>query len=136
MSVGEFYTFTVWELKTGHKGQELEDLTRVGIIPQYGRIEGVRRIMLFRIDEGQDVGKYVAVTVYESRDAYNKWFTSNGREIQEWQNALRPVLERWVESANQSSVQRSTLMIDHEFPRADEPPPPPPPSSGMPRIIF
>ena len=135
MAKGEYYTFNLWELRAGYQGRELEELTRLGIIPQYGLVEGVREIKLFRIDEGNDAGKYLAVTVYESREAYNRWFTStNTREFQTWQFNLRPTLARWVEVGGQVSSYRATLQLDHSY-RAEEDLPPLPPITG-PNIVF
>jgi len=137
MAVGEFVIFIVWELRPGHQGRELEELTRLGIIPNYARVEGVKEIKLFRIEEGDDTGKYMAVTVYESREAFNKWFTSTGREMQEWQNATRPTIERWVDIAGQMRQHRASILVDHKYADKDEPSPPPPstPSTG-PRFVF
>ncbi len=136
MAVGEFYTYIIWELRPGYQGRELEELVRLGIVPNYATVDGVREIKLFRIDEGEDAGKYMAVTVYESREAFNKWFTSTGREIQAWQNSLRPTLERWVEVAAQVRQHRGTLLVDHKYAeRNDDSPPPPPPANG-PRFVF
>ncbi len=132
MATGEFYTYNVWELRPGHQGRELEDLSRIGIIPAYAKIKGVREIKLFRIEEGDGAGRYLAVTVYESREAYNKWFTSNSFEFQQWQSALRAPLERWVEVAGQTGSYRATLVLDHQY-ESNEPPPPP--STG-PTIVF
>ncbi|HEX2910118.1 MAG TPA: antibiotic biosynthesis monooxygenase [Chloroflexia bacterium] len=134
MAVGEFYTYSIWELRPGHQGRELEELTRLGIVPQYGRVEGVKSVKLFRIDEGEDAGKYISVTVYESREAFNKWFTSTGREIQAWEAAIRPTTERWIDVAGQTRVHRASLLLDHEYEQPDAPQPPP--SSSGPRIVF
>ena len=136
MAVGEFYTYNVWELRTGYNGRELEEITRVGIIPQYGRIEGVKEVKLFRIDEGDDAGKYIAVTVYESREVYNRWFTTNSREFQVWQANLSAVLERWMVVSDRSAAYRATLVVDHAYgPKGDEPPPPPV-NPNRPTVIF
>ncbi len=134
MAIGEFYTYTVWELRPGHQGRELEELTRLGVIPQYNLVQGVVEIKLFRIEEGDDAGKYLAVTVYENRDAFNRWFTSNGRDFAAWNNNMRPTLERWVDAAGQTRVHRATLLLDHQYqkPTQEEPPP----TSGAARIVF
>ena len=136
MAVGEFVTFIVWELRPGHQGRELEELTRLGIIPNYTRVEGVKEIKLFRIEEGDDAGKYMAVTVYESREAFNKWFTSTGREMQEWQNATRPTIERWVDIAGQIRQHRASVLVDHKSVDKDRDEPPPPPPGNGPRFVF
>ncbi len=135
MAAGEFYTYNLWELRQGYQGRELEDLSRMGIIPQYARIEGVKEVKLFRIDEGDDAGKMLAVTVYESRDAYNRWFTSNSREFQMWQANLSSIMERWQVVADRTSTYRATLVLDHSYaPKGEEPPPPSNPN--RPSLIF
>ena len=113
--VGEFWTFNWWDLRTGSQGRELEELTRLGIIPEYGRVKGVRAIKLFRVEEGDNVNRFLAVTIYESRDAFNAWFTSNSRDYNLWELSLRPTLEKWSATANLAGVQRLVELLDYRF---------------------
>jgi heme-degrading monooxygenase HmoA len=112
---GEFWTFNFWELRTGHQGRELEELTRLGIIPEYGKVNGVRAIKLFRVEEGDGVGRFLAVTIYESRDAFNAWFTSNSVDYAIWERSLRPTLEKWSAIANLTSVHRLVELLDFRY---------------------
>ena len=136
MAAGEFYTYNIWELRAGHQGRELEELTQMGIIPQYGRVEGVRGVKLYRIDEGDNVGRYLAVTIYESREAYNRWFTSNSREFNIWAANVGVVNDRWTLVADRTSSFRATLMLDHVYESKDSDEPPPPANPSRPQLFF
>lgn len=113
--MGEFWTFNFWELRTGHQGRELEELTRLGIIPEYGKVKGVKAIKLFRVEEGDGVGRFLAVTIYENRDAFNAWFTSNSVDFAIWERSLRPTLEKWSSIANLTSVSRLVELLDFRY---------------------
>lgn len=119
MAVGEFWTFNFWELRSGFQGRELEELTRLGIIPEYGRVKGVRAVKLFRVEEGDNVGRFLAVTIYESREAFNAWFTSNSLDYQIWEQSLRPTLEKWSAAANLTAVHRLVELLDFRFENKD-----------------
>ena len=120
MARGEFYTMNIWEIRPGFQGRELEDLTERGIVPQYGKVPGVLAVKLFRIDEGDDTGKYMAMTVYESREAYNRWWTQEARTIQAWQDPYKTVTDRWFERAMSSRTYRATLVVDQEFQQPED----------------
>ncbi|MBN9388712.1 MAG: hypothetical protein J0I20_11715 [Chloroflexi bacterium] len=113
--MGEFWTFNFWELRTGHQGRELEELTRLGIIPEYGKVKGVKAIKLFRVEEGDGVGRFLAVTIYENREAFNAWFTSNSVDFAIWERSLRPTLEKWSSIANLTSVSRLVELLDFRY---------------------
>jgi len=110
----------IWEIRPGFQGRELEDLTERGIVPQYDKVPGVLAVKLFRIDEGDDTGKYMAMTVYESREAYNRWWTQDARTIQAWQDPYKTVTDRWFERAMSSHTYRATLVVDQEFQQPED----------------
>lgn len=137
MAKGEFWTINIWEVRPGYQGRELEDLTERGIVPQYGKVPGVKSVKLFRIDEGEDAGKYMAVTVYESREAYNRWWTQDPRIIQDWQIPYNDVTNQWFNRTLKVRDHRATLVVDNEFkPEDPHNQTPPKPNNGPIRQIF
>ncbi len=116
MAEGQYFTIVIWEVRSGFQGRELEELTRSGIIPQYSQVPGLLSVKLFRIEEGDDVSKYMAVTIYESRDAYNNWWARSEQKLLEWQQRYKGVLERWVDIATPIRKHNMTLLVDAEFP--------------------
>ncbi len=137
MPSGEFWTMNVWQMRAGQRGNILEELTKYGIIPQYGKIPGVLSVKLMRIAEGDgagvDIEQYIAITVYESREAYNRWYTSESRERLEIDQRLHGTMDNWLKAATQVRVHRTVVMVDEEFNReASEAPKPPPRPGGNP----
>jgi heme-degrading monooxygenase HmoA len=129
MATGEFWTMNTWQMRAGQRGSALEEMTRNGIIPQYGKVPGVKAVKLMRILEGEgagsDIEQYIAITIYESREAYNKWWTSESRELVDMSQRLQGTMDNWLKTASQVRVQRGVLTVDEEYGK-DEPPPPPP----------
>lgn len=117
MAVGEFYTFKTWRPRQGSQGHPLEDLTKNGIVPQYGQVPGVRSVKLFKVTEGDDNGQYIAVTVWESRKAYlNFWKQSDSPKFVEWQDKYKDVLDNWLDMAYRTGDNGADLIIDQVFP--------------------
>ena len=116
MAEGQFFTIVIWEIRAGYQGAELEELTRTGIIPHYSQIPGIVSIKLFKIVESEDVNKYMALTIYESREAYNNWWNKSDIELLEWQKKNKVVLDRWVDVATPIRKHNMILMVDAEFP--------------------
>ena len=135
MATGEFYTMTIWEVRPGFQGRELEYLTEQGIVPQYGKVPGVKAVQLFRIDEGEDINKYIAVVIYESREAYNRWWTQDSNAIQSWQAPYTAVSDRWLSQTFKRRDHRATLVVEQEFERPEDKNTPKP-QSGQIRQIF
>ncbi len=138
MSTGEFWTLNVWQMRSGQRGSVLEELTRNGIIPQYGKVPGVLSVKLMRIQEGDGAGsdteQYIALTVYESREAYNRWWTSESRERVDMGQQLQGTMDRWFQVASQVRIHRAEVLVDKEY---DQPEPPTPPlRSGTTGPIF
>jgi hypothetical protein len=116
MAEGHYYTIVIWEVRAVARGQDLEDLTRNGIIPQYGKVPGLLSVKLFKIVEGDDSNKYVALTIYESREAYNNWWARGGQVFLNWQQQNKAVLERWVDVGSPVRKHNMGLLIDADFP--------------------
>ena len=140
MATGEYWTMNIWQMRAGQRGDVLEELTRRGIIPQYGKVPGVLSVKLMRIVEGDGVGsdieQYIALTIYESREAYNKWWTSESRERIEMSQRLQGTMDQWFKAATQIRVHRAVVTVDEEFKREDDLPPLPPLQSGGTGPIF
>ncbi len=116
MAEGQFYTLNIWEIRGGQRGNELEELTKNGIIPQYGQVPGVISVKLFKIEENDDSNKYVALTIYESREAYQKWWANSEQKLLAWQQKYKTILERWVDVASPIRKHGMTLLVDAVFP--------------------
>ncbi|MEI7555949.1 antibiotic biosynthesis monooxygenase [Candidatus Chlorohelix sp.] len=116
MAEGHFYTIVIWEVRAGARASDLEELTRNGILPQYKEVPGVLSVKLFRIQEGEDVNKFMAMTIYESREAYNNWWAKGGQALLAWQQQNKAVVEKWVDTATPARRHNMTLLIDAEFP--------------------
>jgi len=125
MSVGEYWTMNIWQLRAGQRGNVLEELTKKGIIPQYGKVPGVLSVKLMRIMEGEGAGadseQYIALTIYESREAYNKWWISASRERIEMGQGLQGTLDNWLRAAAQIRVHRAQVVVDEEYQRKEPP---------------
>lgn len=113
---GQYWTIVVWEVRAGARGQDLEELTKSGFIQQYSQVPGLLSLKLFKIMESDDVNKYMAVTVYESRDAYNNWWTKGGQAFLAWQQQNKAVLERWLDVSTPTRRHNMSLLVDAVFP--------------------
>ncbi|MEI6043429.1 MAG: hypothetical protein WCS37_03450 [Chloroflexota bacterium] len=137
MATGEYWTMNFWQMRSGQRGSVLEELTRNGIIPQYGKVPGVLSVKLLRIVEGDGVGtdidQYIALTLYESREAYNRWWTSESRQRIEMGQRLQGTMDTWLKVATQVRVHRSIVTVDEEFKQEEvsELPPPKPGNSPI-----
>jgi heme-degrading monooxygenase HmoA len=135
MATGEFWTMIIWQMRAGQRGNVLEELTKNGIVPQYGKVPGVLSVKLLRIVEGDGVGidtdQYIALTVYESREAYNRWWTTESRERIEMGQKLQGTMDNWLKAASQIRLHRSIVTVDEDFEQPEAPQSPPPrPGSG------
>lgn len=135
MAIGEFWTMNIWQMRAGQRNNVLEELTKNGIIPQYGKVPGVLAVKLLRIAEGDgagtDIEQFIALTIYESREAYNRWWTSETRERVEFSQKIQPVMDNWLKAASQVRIHRAVVTADEEFTQPEEPPPPPRPGGGI-----
>lgn len=89
--MAEYVTVRRWSLKEGVPERELMELVRDGIIPAYKEQRGCMELELLRVVEPPS---YLAISRWESRDAYNHWA---GDEGQPWRERHRATLERWIE---------------------------------------
>src|SRR5436190_1030300 len=118
MAIGEFWTMNIWQMRAGQRNNVLEELTKNGIIPQYGKVPGVLAVKLLRIAEGDgagtDIEQFIALTIYESREAYNRWWTSETRERVEFSQKIQPVMDNWLKAASQVRIHRAVVTADEE----------------------
>jgi quinol monooxygenase YgiN len=87
----EYITLRRWMLKEGAEEAPLLALIRDEIVPAYKRQPGCRLLELVRLTPERT---YLAVTVWESRAAFDAWAGEGG---QTWRDAYRLSLERWLE---------------------------------------
>jgi heme-degrading monooxygenase HmoA len=117
MALGEFHTINTWQMRAGSQGHRLEDLTKMGIIPQYGQVPGVKAVKLFKVVEGDDSGQYMAITIWESRQAYlNWWNNSASPKFVEWQDKYKDVLDNWLDMSYRTHSNSAELILEQDFP--------------------
>ncbi len=87
----EYVTMRRWSLKEGADEAALIALIRDGIVPAYERQPACKRLALLRT---ADPVSYLALTYWEDRAAFDTWAGEGG---QQWRDAYRLTLERWLE---------------------------------------
>jgi hypothetical protein len=87
----------LWQLRSGSKARELEELAASGILEMLRWIPGFQGLSLVRLD-GEPVGRYLMITNFVDREAYQRW-----RQIEEegpdyWER-FASILMHWEQMA-------------------------------------
>jgi len=86
-----YVTVRRWALRPGRSQEELLQFVATDLVPTWKRIPGCLSLNLLAV---RDSDAYLAVTYWESREAFDTWSGSGG---QQWRDAHREVLSRWLE---------------------------------------
>lgn len=102
----DYVTIRRWALKHDHDEQELLSFVNDQLAPAWRKIPGCLSLNLLRV-RGEP--SYLAVTYWETKDAYDAWGASAG---QSWRDEHRAVLESWLTlMAYQDEMEADLLVV-------------------------
>ena len=87
----------LWQLRSGSKARELEELAASGILEMLRWIPGFRGLSLVRL-HGEPAGRYLMITNFVDREAYQPWCQIEEEGPDYWER-YASILIHWEQMA-------------------------------------
>ena len=101
----DYVTIRLWALKPDNDEQQLLSFVNDQLAPAWRKIPGCLSLNLLRV-RGEP--SYLAVTYWETKDAYDAW---GGTAGQSWRDEHRAVLERWLALMSYQDEMEADLLV-------------------------